>query len=98
MKPETAEYLAIIKSVRKLIEEESKLVSEVVIMRIKANSSPELLKSNIASPYERTMDLMDVEAIIEHIFDMGRLDAYKLLYQELTKTINSIEYEDKISQ
>lgn len=98
MKPEIAEYLAVLEAVRKVIKTESKIITEIVLIRIQENSSPELLESNLKNPYNTIMDLMDVEATIEHIFDMGRLDAYKNLYEEFTRTIKNIEYEDKISQ
>lgn len=98
MKPEIAERLVVLKSINKVIETEVEFVKDIIILRIKKNSSADLLDSNLAKPFQRVMDLEDVEAAIEHIFDMGRIEALANLHEEFTKSINSIEYEDKISQ
>ncbi len=98
MKPEIAERLLVLKSLNKIIETEVEFVKDIVILRIKKSSSADLLKSNLAKPFQITMDLMDVEAMIEHIFDMGRVEALANLHEEINKSIKSIEYEDEISQ
>jgi hypothetical protein len=98
MKPEIAERLVVLKSVRKIVETEVEFVKDIIILRIRKNSSADLLDSNLARPFQRVIDLVDIEASIEHIFDMGRIEALANLHEEFTKTINSIEYEDKISQ
>lgn len=98
MKPEIVERLVLLKSVRKIIETEVEFVKDIIILRIKENSSADLLNSNLERPFQRVIDLIDVEASIEHIFDMGRIEALANLHEEFTKSINSIEYEDKISQ